>query len=129
MQVPKGHVWLQGDNLINSTDSRQYGPVPYSLLYGRVFLKVSLTAEIYFAAHHNLCNKIHCLTLESLQTIAPQDLGAWNIACISPFEWAASHMHLVILQRKGLTLHFIPSILLIERLLAKTIFLADLAAH
>eukprot|EP00887_Chlorella_sp_A99_P007003 scaffold2.g7003.t1 len=38
--VPKGHVWLQGDNFNNSTDSRQYGPVPYAMLRGRVFLKV-----------------------------------------------------------------------------------------
>lgn len=30
----------QGDNFNNSTDSRHYGPVPYALLRGRVFLKV-----------------------------------------------------------------------------------------
>ena len=41
VQVPAGHVWLQGDNPINSTDSRHYGPVPYALLRGRAFLKVS----------------------------------------------------------------------------------------
>ena len=41
VQVPEGHVWLQGDNPINSTDSRHYGPVPYALLRGRAFLKVS----------------------------------------------------------------------------------------
>jgi len=38
--VPKGHVWLQGDNLYNSTDSRHYGPVPYALMKGKVFYKV-----------------------------------------------------------------------------------------
>lgn len=38
--VPKGHVWLQGDNTLNSTDSRLYGSVPYNLLQGRVFFKV-----------------------------------------------------------------------------------------
>ena len=32
---------LQGDNFSNSTDSRHYGPVPYALLRGRVFFKVS----------------------------------------------------------------------------------------
>jgi len=43
--VPKGHVWLQGDNLGNSTDSRNYGPVPYNLLRGRVFFKVWPVSE------------------------------------------------------------------------------------
>ncbi len=38
--VPKGHVWLQGDNYHNSTDSRHYGPIPYSLLRGKVFYKI-----------------------------------------------------------------------------------------
>uniref|UniRef100_A0A8C2DN70 Mitochondrial inner membrane protease subunit n=1 Tax=Cyprinus carpio TaxID=7962 RepID=A0A8C2DN70_CYPCA len=37
--VPRGHVWLEGDNLRNSTDSRSYGPVPYALIRGRVCLK------------------------------------------------------------------------------------------
>ncbi|KAI5081528.1 hypothetical protein GOP47_0004711 [Adiantum capillus-veneris] len=40
VQVPKGHVWLQGDNTSNSTDSRDYGPVPYGLLRGKVCLRV-----------------------------------------------------------------------------------------
>ncbi|KAJ6665116.1 hypothetical protein lerEdw1_005347 [Lerista edwardsae] len=38
--VPKGHVWLEGDNLRNSTDSRCYGPVPYGLIKGRICFKV-----------------------------------------------------------------------------------------
>ena len=40
-QVRKGHVWLEGDNKINSIDSRIYGQVPYGLLHGRVFYIVS----------------------------------------------------------------------------------------
>jgi signal peptidase I len=40
VRVPKGHVFLQGDNTLNSTDSRQYGPVPYSTLQGRVVYKL-----------------------------------------------------------------------------------------
>ena len=33
--VPDGHVWLQGDNEGNSTDSRDYGAVPMEMLRGR----------------------------------------------------------------------------------------------
>ena len=40
VQVPRGHVWLEGDNPLNSTDSRQYGPVPWALLQGRALVKV-----------------------------------------------------------------------------------------
>ncbi|KAK4589194.1 hypothetical protein RGQ29_019974 [Quercus rubra] len=38
--VPKGHVWVEGDNIYNSRDSRQFGPVPYGLLEGKVFCKI-----------------------------------------------------------------------------------------
>lgn len=40
-QIPTGHVWLQGDNLIMSRDSREYGPVPLALVRGRVVCQVS----------------------------------------------------------------------------------------
>ena len=40
VQVPQGHVWLQGDNTLNSTDSRHYGPVPYALLSAKAVAKV-----------------------------------------------------------------------------------------
>lgn len=36
LHVPPGHVWLEGDNKMQSTDSRQYGPVPLALVRGRV---------------------------------------------------------------------------------------------
>lgn len=39
--VPRGHAWLAGDNLANSTDSRHYGPVPLGLIRGRVIARVS----------------------------------------------------------------------------------------
>lgn len=36
VKVPKGHVWLQGDNHRHSTDSRKYGPLPMGLIKGKV---------------------------------------------------------------------------------------------
>jgi signal peptidase I len=41
VRIPSGHVWLQGDNAANSTDSRVYGAVPEELLKGRVIGKFS----------------------------------------------------------------------------------------
>ena len=38
--VPRGHVWLEGDNKSDSTDSRTYGPVPQALLLGRAFCRI-----------------------------------------------------------------------------------------
>ena len=38
--IPKGHIWLEGDNPNNSTDSRHYGPIPAALVLGRVVLKL-----------------------------------------------------------------------------------------
>lgn len=44
--VPIGHVWLEGDNSSNSTDSRIYGPVPQGLLRGRAVCKVWPLSDI-----------------------------------------------------------------------------------
>ncbi|WOH03061.1 hypothetical protein DCAR_0522452 [Daucus carota subsp. sativus] len=38
--VPKGHVWIQGDNIYASKDSRHFGPVPYGLIHGKVFCRL-----------------------------------------------------------------------------------------
>ncbi|XP_071074234.1 mitochondrial inner membrane protease subunit 1 isoform X4 [Dasypus novemcinctus] len=46
--VPLGHVWLEGDNLQNSTDSRCYGPIPYGLIKGRIFFKIWPLSEFGF---------------------------------------------------------------------------------
>ncbi|GAA6036668.1 hypothetical protein JCM8097_001289 [Rhodosporidiobolus ruineniae] len=39
-KVPPGHVWLAGDNTSNSTDSRDYGPVPIALVRGKIVARV-----------------------------------------------------------------------------------------
>jgi mitochondrial inner membrane protease subunit 1 len=38
--VPKGHIWVVGDNAAESRDSRWYGPVPIALVHGRLYAKV-----------------------------------------------------------------------------------------
>uniref|UniRef100_A0ACD5WXT7 Uncharacterized protein n=1 Tax=Avena sativa TaxID=4498 RepID=A0ACD5WXT7_AVESA len=38
--VPKGHIWVQGDNIYASRDSRQFGPVPYGLVNGRICCRI-----------------------------------------------------------------------------------------
>ncbi|ORY29035.1 LexA/Signal peptidase [Neocallimastix californiae] len=38
--VPQGYVWLQGDNIFDSIDSRDYGPVPLNDVNGIVRFKV-----------------------------------------------------------------------------------------
>jgi len=36
VQVPEGHVWLAGDNLPYTRDSRTYGPLPIGLIKGKI---------------------------------------------------------------------------------------------
>lgn len=38
--IPKGHIWIQGDNAAGSRDSRYYGPVPIALVRARVVGRV-----------------------------------------------------------------------------------------
>lgn len=51
VRVPPGHVWLSGDNLAMSVDSRDYGPVPYQLLIGRPTFKVWPWEDVGFVEH------------------------------------------------------------------------------
>lgn len=39
-RVPDGHVWIEGDNSVDSVDSREYGAVPAALIIGRVIFRV-----------------------------------------------------------------------------------------
>ncbi|EAZ19128.1 hypothetical protein OsJ_34665 [Oryza sativa Japonica Group] len=47
--VPKGHVWVQGDNIYASRDSRQFGPVPYGLITGKIFCRV-ISFPLYYGS-------------------------------------------------------------------------------
>ena len=38
--VPKGHIWISGDNAAESRDSCLYGPVPMALVHGRLYARV-----------------------------------------------------------------------------------------
>ncbi|KAL4802107.1 peptidase S24/S26A/S26B/S26C [Aspergillus unguis] len=40
MRVPEGHVYLGGDNLPWSRDSRNYGPLPMGLINGKVIARI-----------------------------------------------------------------------------------------
>ncbi|KAL2135071.1 hypothetical protein VTI74DRAFT_9887 [Chaetomium olivicolor] len=45
IQVPKGHCWIVGDNLVASRDSRYFGPVPLALIRGKVIATVRPFSE------------------------------------------------------------------------------------
>ncbi|KAF9535836.1 peptidase S24/S26A/S26B/S26C [Crepidotus variabilis] len=38
--IPKGHIWISGDNAEASRDSRMYGPVPVDLVKGRIVARI-----------------------------------------------------------------------------------------
>ncbi|KAJ7169598.1 signal peptidase I family protein [Mycena filopes] len=40
IEVPKGHVWVIGDNAANSRDSRLYGPVSMGLIQGKLCARI-----------------------------------------------------------------------------------------
>ena len=40
LQVPQGHMWVEGDNAPWSRDSREYGPVPLGLVRGKVVARI-----------------------------------------------------------------------------------------
>ena len=40
VKVPIGYLWVTGDNLSNSIDSRVYGPIPLALVKGKIVARV-----------------------------------------------------------------------------------------
>ena len=39
-KIPEGHCWVAGDNIPDSRDSRDYGPIPLALIKGKVVARV-----------------------------------------------------------------------------------------
>lgn len=46
--VPRGFVWIEGDNQKNSSDSRYYGPIPLGLVKSRAVCRIWPLNEIKF---------------------------------------------------------------------------------
>ena len=40
VEIPKGHIWIEGDNKENSKDSRDFGPLPLALVEGIVRYRI-----------------------------------------------------------------------------------------
>lgn len=55
LTIPRGHVWLEGDNTQHSIDSREYGPIPMGLVIGRVIMKVLNKLEINCVQTNDKC--------------------------------------------------------------------------
>lgn len=51
LQVPRGNIWIQGDNIYNSRDSRTFGAVPYGLVEGKLFWRVSMLIRFPVSAY------------------------------------------------------------------------------
>lgn len=51
--VPKGHVWISGDNAKLSIDSRDYGPVSMALVRGKLSARVSKYLSRYVRTAHS----------------------------------------------------------------------------
>jgi len=53
--VPPGHVWVEGDNPVDSMDSRYYGPIPIGLIYAKAICKILPLSEfgkpLHFRKH------------------------------------------------------------------------------
>jgi len=58
--IPRGHVWIEGDNKPMSLDSRDYGPVSKGLIQGKVICKFWPLSEAGFitAPKHKLVERL-----------------------------------------------------------------------
>lgn len=58
VKIPEDHVWLQGDNDAQSTDSRHYGPVPQALVRGKVWVRVWPPNQVRWFGSDNLSHEV-----------------------------------------------------------------------
>jgi signal peptidase I len=47
-KIPPGEYWVMGDNRSDSQDSRFFGPIPKSLIVGRVVMKIWPVSALHF---------------------------------------------------------------------------------
>ncbi|KAH7924882.1 LexA/Signal peptidase [Leucogyrophana mollusca] len=52
--VPKGHIWIAGDNAACSTDSRDYGPVSMALIRGKVAARVRFYVLVWVCLNDDI---------------------------------------------------------------------------
>ncbi|KAI9882524.1 MAG: translation elongation factor Tu [Watsoniomyces obsoletus] len=54
IQIPEGHIWVVGDSLSASLDSRIHGPIPLALVRGKVLYRLRLTEPHFSRIENNL---------------------------------------------------------------------------
>ena len=95
--VPDGHVWLEGDNPSNSSDSRLYGPLPMALLQGRVVARLwPLRGQAWLRRgarpvqrpqHHRRGSRSYSNNLSSGSTVLPAGYQGEHIVKHSVKHW------------------------------------------
>lgn len=80
-QVPKRHVWIQGDNIYASRDSRHFGPVPYGLIEGKVFFRVTVVPHTFYILMYfkDWFFRFHSFILEIFRTSQFSWVGLWVV--------------------------------------------------
>jgi signal peptidase I len=48
VKIPKGRIWVMGDNRTRSEDSRVFGPIKESSIVGRVFIRIWPPNRLHF---------------------------------------------------------------------------------